>query len=69
MNSLAYAMGTGGAGGGGGFSAFIPLILMFVIFYFISRSRTTSTIRFRSSTLVPRQFDIKDDVSDGVFVE
>ena len=30
-------MGQGGAGGGaqGGFSAFVPLILMFVIFYFL----------------------------------
>jgi preprotein translocase subunit YajC len=36
MNSLAYAMGTGGVGGdGGGMSAFIPLILMFAIFYFL----------------------------------
>jgi len=34
---LAYAMGQGGGAGqgGGGFSAFIPLILMFVIFYFL----------------------------------
>jgi preprotein translocase subunit YajC len=33
----AYAMGLGGApgGAGGGFSAFVPLILMFVIFYFL----------------------------------
>ena len=37
MDSLAYAMGTGGLGGGdgGGMSAFIPLILMFAIFYFL----------------------------------
>ena len=37
MDSLAYAMGTGGIGGGdsGGMSAFIPLILMFAIFYFL----------------------------------
>ena len=38
MTSIAYAMGQGGAAGGqgaGGFSAFIPLILMFVIFYFL----------------------------------
>lgn len=38
MNSIAYALGQGGApggGGAGGFSAFIPLILMFVIFYFL----------------------------------
>lgn len=37
MTGIAYAMGTGagGAGGGGGFSAFVPLILMFVIFYFL----------------------------------
>ncbi len=38
MTSLAYAMGQGGAAGqgaGGGFTAFIPLILMFVIFYFL----------------------------------
>jgi len=35
--NIAYAMGQGGAAGegGGGFSAFIPLILMFVIFYFL----------------------------------
>jgi len=72
MDSLAYAMGTGGAGGGGeggGFGAFIPLILMFAIFYFIFRGRTTGTTRFTSSTLVLRQFDIKDDIPDGVFVE
>ena len=36
MESLAYAMGTGGGGGdAGGMSAFIPLILMFAIFYFL----------------------------------
>lgn len=37
MNFLAYGMGTSGAGGGQGssFGAFIPLILMFVIFYFL----------------------------------
>ncbi|MFZ2040561.1 MAG: preprotein translocase subunit YajC, partial [Desulfobacterales bacterium] len=38
MTSIAYAMGQGGAAAGqgaGGFTAFIPLILMFVIFYFL----------------------------------
>lgn len=37
MVSIAYAMGQGGApeGGAGGFASFIPLILMFVIFYFL----------------------------------
>lgn len=39
MDFLAYAMGGGGAGGEGGqaagFGAFIPLVLMFVIFYFL----------------------------------
>ena len=38
MIDIAYAMGQGGAAGGqgaGGFSGFIPLILMFVIFYFL----------------------------------
>ena len=38
MISIAYAMGQGGGAGGagaGGFSAFVPLILMFVIFYFL----------------------------------
>ncbi|MCD6561953.1 MAG: preprotein translocase subunit YajC [Deltaproteobacteria bacterium] len=39
MNSLVYAMGgmgSGGAGGqGSGITTFIPLILMFVIFYFL----------------------------------
>jgi preprotein translocase subunit YajC len=32
---MAYAMGQGGQAGAGGFSAFIPIILMFVIFYFL----------------------------------
>lgn len=36
MIDLAYAMGTGGAQGqGGGLGALVPLILMFVIFYFL----------------------------------
>lgn len=38
MISTAYAMGQAGASGspaGGGFTAFVPLILMFVIFYFL----------------------------------
>lgn len=37
MIDIAYAMGQGGApdGGAGGFASFIPLILMFVIFYFL----------------------------------
>jgi preprotein translocase subunit YajC len=37
LTSIAYAMGQGGAAGqsAGGFSSFIPLILMFVIFYFL----------------------------------
>jgi len=35
--NMAYAMGQGGqaGAGAGGFSAFIPIILMFVIFYFL----------------------------------
>lgn len=36
MFDIAYAMGQGAAeGGGGAFAGFIPLILMFVIFYFL----------------------------------
>lgn len=37
MFDIAYAMGQGGLGGEGqgGFGAFVPLILMFVIFYFL----------------------------------
>ncbi|RLB16314.1 MAG: preprotein translocase subunit YajC [Deltaproteobacteria bacterium] len=38
MHYLAYAMGQSGSGGGGqggSLGAFIPLILMFVIFYFL----------------------------------
>ena len=36
MVDIAYAMGQSGAAGqGGGFTAFVPLILMFVIFYFL----------------------------------
>ena len=33
--NTAHAMGTQGAGQQGGFAAFVPLILMFVIFYFL----------------------------------
>jgi preprotein translocase subunit YajC len=35
--NIAYAMGQGGApdGGAAGFASFIPLVLMFVIFYFL----------------------------------
>jgi preprotein translocase subunit YajC len=36
--NIAYAMGQGGAAAGqgaGGFTSFIPIILMFVIFYFL----------------------------------
>lgn len=38
MTGIAYAMGQAGGqaqGGAGGFASFIPLILMFVIFYFL----------------------------------
>ena len=37
MFDIAYALGAGGAGGEGssGFTGFIPLILMFVIFFFL----------------------------------
>lgn len=36
MIDIAYAMGQGGTTGqGGGFTSFLPLILMFVIFYFL----------------------------------
>ncbi|MFK5951841.1 MAG: preprotein translocase subunit YajC, partial [Desulfobacterium sp.] len=37
MINTAFAMGQVGAGGGqaGGLTAFVPLILMFVIFYFL----------------------------------
>ena len=35
MVDIAYAMGAGGGEGASGFTGFIPLILMFVIFYFL----------------------------------
>ena len=36
INTIAFAMGQGAEGGqAGGFTAFVPLILMFVIFYFL----------------------------------
>lgn len=37
FNDLAYAMGglPGGGGGAGGIGSFLPLILMFVVFYFL----------------------------------
>lgn len=37
MINIAYAMGTGGGAGqgAGGFSSLIPIVLMFVIFYFL----------------------------------
>ncbi len=35
FTGLAYAMGAKGEGAGGGFASLIPLLLMFVVFYFI----------------------------------
>jgi preprotein translocase subunit YajC len=35
FTGLAYAMSAKGEGGGGGFAGLIPLLLMFVVFYFI----------------------------------
>jgi preprotein translocase subunit YajC len=35
FTGLAYALGAKGEGGGGGFAGLIPLLLMFVVFYFI----------------------------------
>ena len=35
MIDIAYAMGGGGQEGASGFGAFVPIILMFVIFYFL----------------------------------
>ena len=35
LTGVAYAMGGKGEGGAGGFASLIPLLLMFVIFYFI----------------------------------
>ncbi len=35
MINVAYAMAPGQAGGQAGFASFIPLVLMFVIFYFL----------------------------------
>jgi preprotein translocase subunit YajC len=37
FNDVAYAMGglPGGGGGAGGLGSFLPLILMFVVFYFL----------------------------------
>jgi len=35
FTGLAYAMGAKGEGGGGGYAGLIPLLLMFVVFYFI----------------------------------
>ena len=36
FNDVAYAMGgLPGGGGGGGLGSFLPLILMFVVFYFL----------------------------------
>jgi preprotein translocase subunit YajC len=32
---VAYAMGVGGGGGSQGMASFLPLILMFVVFYFL----------------------------------
>ncbi len=59
MINIAYAMGQGGASGGqgaGGFSAFIPLILMFVIFYFLlirPQQKRTKQHREMISSLKP----------------
>ena len=35
MTSIAYAAPAAGTGAGGGFASFIPLILIFVVFYFL----------------------------------
>ena len=36
MGDVAYAMGNGGGGGGAqGLAGFLPIILMFVVFYFL----------------------------------
>lgn len=35
FNDLAYAMGNAGGSGSSGMASFIPLILMFVVFYFL----------------------------------
>jgi len=35
FSSVAYAMGGTGGGSQGGLAAFLPLILMFVVFYFL----------------------------------
>jgi len=35
MTSIAYAQGAASAGGAGGLASFVPLILIFVVFYFL----------------------------------
>ena len=35
MTGVAYAAGEGIVGGAGGFASFIPLVLIFVVFYFL----------------------------------
>jgi len=35
MTSIAYAAGPAAGGGAGGFASFLPLILIFVVFYFL----------------------------------
>ena len=48
MFDIAYALGGGGGEGAGGFTGFIPLILMFVIFYFLlSRPQQKKTKEHR----------------------
>ena len=35
MTGIAYAAGPAGSGAAGGFASFIPLVLIFVVFYFL----------------------------------
>jgi len=71
MFNLVYAMGSGGTGGGaggtsGGLGAFLPLIIIFAIFYFLFKGRSTvSKQQFMSPTLVLTEFETDKIESTG----